>query len=190
MDTELKRSQQRVRAAEIANGVLGCTRPSIACRWEVILPSSSAHLECGVQLWAPPYKGDMDITEKKCPLFSVPPQSLPFPPPIPTTPSLLPLAIVLPDIPLFPPLPTFSSPHPQPCDPPCSPPPPFLHCLYNFDPLGPCLACSTPRRALALFSSPGHSLRGQEPEVTSEEQRVALSWPAGHIQMLNSRVPR
>lgn len=112
MDTELKRSQQRVRAAEIANGVLGCTRPSIACRWEVILPSSSAHLECGVQLWAPPYKGDMDITEKKCPLFSVPPQSLLFPPPR----SLLPpLSCLWPSCSLI-----------SPCFPRCPPFPPLI----------------------------------------------------------------
>lgn len=47
----------------------GCVRQSIACRLrEGILPLCSVlvrlHLECWDQLWAPQYKGDMDILER------------------------------------------------------------------------------------------------------------------------------
>jgi len=55
-------------AAKMANSLLECVGQSIASRSEgggpsPLLSPGEAHLECGVQCWAPQYKGDVDILE-------------------------------------------------------------------------------------------------------------------------------
>jgi len=61
VETKLNASHECVLVAKQANGILGCTRQSIASRSrEVILPLCSAlvrpDLDCWIQLWAAPVK--------------------------------------------------------------------------------------------------------------------------------------
>ena len=69
VDTKLKMRQQCALAAKKVNGILGCSRRSVASRSrEAILPLYSAlvrpQLECWVQCWAPQYRREMDILER------------------------------------------------------------------------------------------------------------------------------
>jgi len=66
--SRLNRSQQRAQAAQRANPIPGCIKHSITGRAkEEITPLQSAlvwpHLECCVQLWAPPFKKDVQVLE-------------------------------------------------------------------------------------------------------------------------------
>ena len=69
MGTRLNTSQQCALVAKRANGILGCTRPSIASSFrKVILPLylglARPYLECCAQFWASQYRRDTDILER------------------------------------------------------------------------------------------------------------------------------
>nr|XP_047909708.1 uncharacterized protein LOC125180947 [Anser cygnoides]XP_047909709.1 uncharacterized protein LOC125180947 [Anser cygnoides]XP_047909710.1 uncharacterized protein LOC125180947 [Anser cygnoides]XP_047909711.1 uncharacterized protein LOC125180947 [Anser cygnoides] len=65
VDTKLKTSEQHALATKRVNGLLGCIRQSVTCRWrKVILSLCSALVRPLLEFWAPQYKGDLDILDR------------------------------------------------------------------------------------------------------------------------------